>query len=80
MEEISSLCLDMANLLKNYEPGWARVFRKFSVDVLERDWNTVKREIMSVYKGGMGSFNDLMLHNNVYILKRRLYDKVVEMW
>jgi len=28
----------------------------------------------------MGSFNDLMLHKDVYILKSRLYDKVVEMW
>jgi uncharacterized protein DUF6966 len=58
---VDDLLLRIANLLATCgEPDWANSFNSFRID-FRSDPESAKRKIRSVY-GGMGSFNDIVLH------------------
>jgi hypothetical protein len=90
MKEVITICQDIADLCKrNESEDWAGCFYLF-VDKLENEeWSIVKRKIISVY-GGMGSFNDLVLHRNcvplwkendeLQRLRSKLYKAVTDNW
>ena len=71
-------------LLNNGEAGWAKAFS----DVLEKYLNSdnkdeILRDIINMMKGGMGSFNDLVLQKNGEMLKSendKLYKLREKLW
>lgn len=63
IKKIKLILIKISILLKegNY-PDWGNSFMKFSEDI-ETNFETVKNQILILY-GGMGSFNDIVLHKN----------------
>uniref|UniRef100_UPI0009E45A2D DUF6966 domain-containing protein n=1 Tax=Gilliamella sp. Nev6-6 TaxID=3120252 RepID=UPI0009E45A2D len=63
IKKIKLILFEISILLKkgNY-PDWGNSFMKFSEDI-EINFEAVKNQILILY-GGMGSFNDIVLHNN----------------
>jgi hypothetical protein len=56
-------------LRENNVLDWAQVFERFLRDFnTEQDKKVVIRSIVNVYKGGMGSFSDLVLQKNMKML------------
>jgi hypothetical protein len=68
--QIQSLIEDLIRLLRNNdELSWADIFRSVLYKLHNtRDKVEVIREIIGLYKGGMGSFSDLVLHKNKKML------------
>ncbi|MWP62259.1 DUF6966 domain-containing protein [Gilliamella sp. Pas-s25] len=63
IKKIKLILIKISILLKegNY-PDWGNSFMKFSEDI-EINFEAVKNQILILY-GGMGSFNDIVLHRN----------------
>lgn len=56
-------------LLENDEKGWAEFLKKLMTEYV--DLNTrdeAVKSILNIYKGGMGSFTDLVLQKNMKML------------
>lgn len=83
LEEIAALCAAHGS------DDWAGSFRYFVEQVKKNEWDSAKRKILSVYTG-MGSFNDLVLHENGKPLgkandslekfRESLYKQVTDNW
>lgn len=79
---VKEYCLQIGDLLRNEEDEWSSLFYSFykKLDIFK---NETLKEIISVY-GGQGSFNDLVLYNDVNKnneldnLRVELYKKVIE--
>lgn len=90
LEKVSAICLEIAAICCELAPEWARVFMRFADRVENYEWNVVKREIMSVFRGGMLSFNDLVLQkdgvvysketNQLDLHRTKLYNSVADNW
>lgn len=89
--DIKQLCLDISELVLQYgHPDLADTFAGFASEIDEGTWDTVKREFISLYNGGTGSFNDLTLYkdgriqaaatNELNKLRIQLYELVTSNW
>ncbi len=85
------LCLEIARLCKlGNEHQYAALFENYAAGLAEEKWDVMKRSIMNTFKGGMGSFNDLVLHvdgkplfnenDRLRALKSQLYDEIAAKW
>ena len=90
MNETKETCKAIADLCQNSGSlDWAKTFYYFMDDVEQGEWSVIKRKILKVY-GGMGSFNDLVLHkdnsplgkenNELDKLRKKLYKEVTDNW
>lgn len=65
---IKELSIEILELLeKNNEKRWSLVFKKIIDDYDFSDIKSLKRSILTYY-GGMGSFNDLIIHKDGKVL------------
>jgi hypothetical protein len=56
-------------LRENNVLDWTQVFEKFLYDFNnEQDKKAVAKSIINIYRGGMGSFSDLILQKNMKML------------
>ena len=88
---IHTLMKDLINLLaSNDEDNWASFFKQQQHKFFDLDSRTSAIEkILNCYKGGMGSFSDLVLHKNCEMLieendqlaelKNRLYNECLKL-
>lgn len=61
--EMKKTVIDIANVLSsNDEESWAKTFEKLG-DELDFDWESSIFSLKGLY-GGMGSFNDIVLHKD----------------
>lgn len=62
-EKIKAILIEISELLtKSGYPDWENSFTKFKEEI-DADPTFVKNELLKLY-GGMGSFNDIVLHED----------------
>ncbi len=90
-EKAILLCRQLAQLLAAAgEQQYAAIFNDYAIGLAEGDWDVEKRRVLQTFKGGMGSFNDLVLHkdgtqlgaqnNELHRLKEALYNTITVNW
>ncbi|MES2702451.1 MAG: hypothetical protein V4649_07425 [Bacteroidota bacterium] len=57
------ICFEIAELCEKYGDAWSHTFTTFGWEFENGDVPAVARKVTHIY-GGMGSFNDLVLHKD----------------
>jgi len=74
---IKNICKEIVELLNGFDNNkeWQKIFKNFLYSDELKELSTLKKDIIKIY-GGMGSFNDLVLHRNCEpcIKENRLLD------
>jgi hypothetical protein len=89
--DIKEICLKISLLCQqNGNTEVADTFRYFASEIDKKNWDTLKSEIISMFNGSMGSFNDLVLYkggkvqiaatNELDKLRHLLYNQVTSNW